>query len=102
MRNLYLTERTRAARHIELNNSLPSSAASQDTRIEHQGALTAVLRALRVLPEIDRAALLMRTQDGMSYEEIAQALQLTQSSAKVKVHRARIKLAAMVERTVSS
>lgn len=102
VRNLYLTERTRAARHVELNHSLPSGAASQDTRIEHQGALTAVLRALRVLPETDRAALLMRTQDGMSYEEIAQALQLTLSSAKVKVHRARVKLAAMVERTVSS
>ena len=102
VRNLYLTEQTRAARHVELNPSLRSSAASQDTRIEHQGALTAVLRALRTLPAIDRAALLMRTQDWMSYEEIAQALQLTLSSAKVKVHRARIKLASMVERTVSS
>lgn len=102
VRNLYLQERTRTARHVELTDSLPSDVASQDRRVEHQSTLTAVLTALRVLPEVDRAALLMRTQDGMSYEEIAQALQLTLSSAKVKVHRARIKLAAMVERTVSS
>lgn len=101
VRNLYLQERRRSARHVELDDSLPSGAASQDTRVEHQGALTEVLKALRTLPEIDRAALLMRTQDGMPYEEIAQALQLTLSSAKVKVHRARIKLAAMVERTVA-
>ena len=100
VRNLYLQERRRSARHVELSESMPSNAAGQVTRVEHQGALTAVLRALRDLPEVDRAALLMRTQDGMSYEEIAQALQLTLSSAKVKVHRARIKLAAMVERTV--
>jgi RNA polymerase sigma-70 factor (ECF subfamily) len=98
-RNLYLQERTRAARHVELTDSLPSDAASQGTRVEHQSTLTVVLSALRILPEVDRAALLMRSQDGMSYEEIAEALQLTLSSAKVKVHRARIKLAAMVERT---
>ena len=101
VRNLYLRERTRAARLVELTDSLPSGAASQDIRVEHQNTLTAVLIALRVLPEVDRAALLMRTQDGMSYEEIAQALQLTLSSAKVKVHRARMKLAVLVERTAT-
>ena len=34
----------------------------------------AVLEGLQELPEIDRAALLMRAQDGMAYEEISRAL----------------------------
>jgi DNA-directed RNA polymerase specialized sigma24 family protein len=41
-------------------------------------------------------ALLMRTQDGTSYEEIAQTLGLSVSAAKVKVHRARMKLALLI------
>ena len=55
---------------------------------------------LRELPELDRAALLMRTQDGMPYEEIAQVLKISIANAKVKVHRARVKLATRIPRTV--
>jgi len=92
VRNLYLLELRRTSRHVELKDSLPSAARSQEDRIAQQSALASVLRALRDLPEVDRAALLMRTQDGMSYEEIAHALQLSLSSAKVKIHRARLRL----------
>jgi RNA polymerase sigma-70 factor (ECF subfamily) len=46
------------------------------------------------LPEIDRAALLMRANDGLAYEEIARALGISLAAAKVKVHRARLRLAA--------
>jgi RNA polymerase sigma-70 factor (ECF subfamily) len=52
-----------------------------------------VLAALQALPEIDRAAVLMRAEEGMSYEEIAAALGISLPAAKVKVHRARLKLA---------
>ena len=96
VRNLYLLELRRTSRHVELNDSLPSAARSQEDRIEQQSALASVLRALRDLPEVDRAALLMRTQDGMSYEEIAHALQLSLSSAKVKIHRARLRLSTLI------
>jgi RNA polymerase sigma-70 factor (ECF subfamily) len=50
------------------------------------------MAALRKLSEVDRAALLMRAQEGMTYEEIAQALDLPVTTVKVKVHRARLKL----------
>jgi RNA polymerase sigma-70 factor, ECF subfamily len=100
VRNLYLTEIRRSSRHVELDESIAASTASPEERIDHQAALASVLRALRALSEIDRAALLMRTQDAMSYEEIAAALQLTVSNTKVKVHRARLKLAASVPRTI--
>lgn len=34
----------------------------------------------------------------MSYEEIARALQITVAAAKVKIHRARLKLAASIDK----
>ncbi len=52
-----------------------------------------MLAGLQELPEIDRAALLMRAEDQLPYEEIARALDLTLSATKVKIHRARLRLA---------
>jgi DNA-directed RNA polymerase specialized sigma24 family protein len=46
---------------------------------------------LLTFPEVDRAALLLRA-DGVAYCEIANSLNITLSSAKVKVHRLRMKL----------
>lgn len=59
--------------------------------------LAAVMAALQTLPEIDRAAVVMRAGEELPYEEIAAALGLTVAAAKVKVHRARLKLAAALE-----
>ena len=59
-------------------------------------SLAAVLAALGTFPEADRAALLMRAQDEMSYAEIGAALGLSEGAVRVKVHRARLKLAALV------
>ena len=55
-------------------------------------SLQLTLAALQTLPEVDRAALLMRAQDQVPYEDIARALGISVASAKVKVSRARIKL----------
>ena len=52
-----------------------------------------MLAKLQELPEVDRAALLMRAEDQLPYEEIARALGLTLSATKVKIHRARLRLA---------
>ena len=98
-RNVYLAELRRSKRQVELTDSIPSQPAGApglDERLDQQAALRAVLRALRQLPEIDRAALIMRAQAEMSYEEIAQALRLSLSNAKVKIHRARFKLSTLL------
>jgi RNA polymerase sigma-70 factor (ECF subfamily) len=97
VRNLYLQELRRVSRHVELDEEMASPAPGQHEHLEQQTALASVLRALRRLPEVDRAALLMRSQDGMPYAEIAQALRLSVSAAKVKVHRARLALASLPE-----
>jgi RNA polymerase sigma-70 factor (ECF subfamily) len=46
---------------------------------------------LGALPEIDRSALLLRVE-GCAYQEIAAILGISLASAKVKVHRARLRL----------
>ena len=100
VRHAYLSELRRSSRHTELSDAIASPAPGQDVRFESEAALDTVLRALRTLPEVERAALLMRTQSGMSYAEIAEILQLSAANAKVKVHRARLKLAALIPERV--
>jgi RNA polymerase sigma-70 factor (ECF subfamily) len=95
VRRLYINELGRRARHVELTDGLPSSTPGQHERLESGSSLRRVLRALNQLAEIDRAALLMRIQDDMPYEQIAQVLDISLASAKVKVHRARLKLATL-------
>jgi RNA polymerase sigma-70 factor (ECF subfamily) len=100
VRNLYLQEVRRSSRHVELTDAVGGSTDDgPDERLDRRAKLAVVLRALRELAEVDRAALLMRTHDRMPYEEIAQALHLSVSSAKVKVHRARLKLAQLIPGT---
>jgi RNA polymerase sigma-70 factor (ECF subfamily) len=60
--------------------------------VEYATELAMVLEAMRELPDVDRAALLMRASEEMSYEEIAEALSLPVGTVRVKVHRARLKL----------
>ncbi len=51
-------------------------------------------QALETLPENQRTAILLLKQQELSYEEIAQAMDTTESSVKSWIHRARQKLKA--------
>jgi RNA polymerase sigma-70 factor (ECF subfamily) len=88
-RNLFLKGIRRTSRHTSLREDLPDPAPAPPSRLEQQAELDAVLARLQTLPEVDRAALLMRALDGLPYQEIATALGISLSSAKVKVHRTR-------------
>jgi len=65
---------------------------SAQTQMEQSAEVRAVLAALQQLPEMERAVLLMRALDEMPYEEIAETLRISAVSARVTVHRARLKL----------
>jgi RNA polymerase sigma-70 factor (ECF subfamily) len=54
------------------------------------------LEAVHALPEIDRTVLLLRAEKQLSYQDIAAATGLSVASAKVKVFRARAKLAVLL------
>ena len=93
-RNLYRDALGQNLRQTVLDdaNSTADPHASPQSRLEQRSELEAVLAELSGFSEIDRAALLLRVQEEMSYEEIAQTLAITPASAKVKVHRARLRL----------
>ena len=96
-RNLYLEGLRRtgrqAARHTELDENLPDPAARPDAAATGKSELERVMAALRELPEVDRTVLLLRAQEEWSYEEIAEATGLSLAAVKVKIHRARVRLA---------
>jgi len=92
-RNLFLQGKRMSARHVELSEELAAPGAGPHARAEQDSELAAALAALQKLPEVDRAALLMRAQDELPYEEIARALGISLASVKVKIHRARLALA---------
>jgi len=91
-RNAYIDLLRRAARHTQVDEKMPDTRISAQTQMEQSEEVRAVLAALQQLPEIDRTVLLMRTLDEMPYEEIAETLGIPVVTAKVKVHRARLKL----------
>jgi RNA polymerase sigma-70 factor (ECF subfamily) len=91
-RNAYIDLLRRAARHTQLDEKMPDTRISAQTQMEQSAEVSAVLAALQQLPEMDRTVLLMRALDEMPYEEIAETLGIPVVAARVKVHRARVKL----------
>jgi len=94
-RNLHVDWRRLEARRGEMVQEPADPSPGPQDEAGARDQLKAVIAALQQLPEIDRAALLMRSQDDMPYETIAAALGLTPVAARVKVHRARMKLASL-------
>jgi RNA polymerase sigma-70 factor (ECF subfamily) len=92
-RHLSLEARRRDGRHAALEVDPIDTAPDAHTLAAGRAELDAVLRDLQDLPEADRAAVLMRAEDRMSYDEIAAALALSPGAVKVRVHRARRRLA---------
>jgi RNA polymerase sigma-70 factor, ECF subfamily len=91
-RNAYHDVQRREWRKTELDETKPDSAIGMHAHLEQKEEVKAVIAALQELPEIDRTILLMRALDDMPYEEIAAAMDIPVTTAKVKVHRARAKL----------
>jgi RNA polymerase sigma-70 factor (ECF subfamily) len=93
-RNIYLQHQRRKRRDVVLDDVHPDPAPGPDKRTESQHELQIVQRVLQTLPEIDRAAFVLRVQHELPYDEIARVLELSLTAAKVKVYRVRKKLIA--------
>jgi len=100
-RNRFLYKQKRHKRHTTLNEAMPDTAMALETRTELQSELQLTLEAMQQLPEIDRAVLILRAEEGLSYEEIARTTGLTVVAAKVKVFRARAKLVSLLSKTTT-
>lgn len=98
-RNVYVSRLRRSNRYEPLSDSPQDKSPSPDQEAETKDELALLKSAIGELPEGERTAFLMRTKCELSYEEIARALGISLSAAKVRVHRSRIKLSQKFKHT---
>lgn len=91
-RNIYLGHQRKNRNHVDLDHSHPDPGPGPERLTESRLELQWVHRILLTLPEIDRAAFILRVQHDLPYDEIARTLGLSLAGVKVKVHRVRKKL----------
>ncbi len=95
-RNLHRKQWRRQSRLEALDEAMPDQAAQPDEVAVNQDEFRRAMEAVHPLPEIDRTVLLLRAEQGLSYEDIAAVTGISVAAAKVKVFRARAKLAALL------
>lgn len=95
-RNVYL-KLARKPKTAPIGDSVAASQPAPGAALSARSELERVLARLQTLPEIDRAVLLMRALDDLPHEAIARSVGLSVVAVKVKIHRARHKLAAARE-----
>jgi len=93
-RNLHRRQWRRAARYQTLDDEVPDPVPAPDETAANRDDFRRALAAVQTLPELDRTVLLLRAEEGLSYDDIAMVTGLSVPAAKVKVFRARAKLAA--------
>ena len=91
-RNLHVERYREAGRRGSMPEEVADPAPGPEAWASGRDDVRALISELQRLPEIDRAALLMKAQEGLSYAEIAAALEISVAAARVKVHRARLRL----------
>jgi RNA polymerase sigma-70 factor (ECF subfamily) len=89
---LYLHNKRRKKKLTSLDEEMRDTLARPDKVSEDRSELDEVLKAVQLLPEIDRIVLTMRAEDELSYEEIARSTGLPVSTVKIKVFRSRAKI----------
>jgi RNA polymerase sigma-70 factor (ECF subfamily) len=91
-RNYYLGQLRKEKRLVELDEEFLDPANLPDILIEHIDEIQRVRDFLLSLPECDRTAFILRVHQNTPYAEIARVLQISETAARVKVHRTRKKL----------
>jgi RNA polymerase sigma-70 factor (ECF subfamily) len=94
-RNVYLERRRKRKREVVLDDVYADPMPGPERVVASRLELERVQGVLQSLPEIDRAAFVLRVQHELPYAEIARVLEISLSAAKVKVHRVRKKLLAI-------
>jgi len=76
--------------------SLASPAERVETQVEQQERVRRVRQAVLSLPEASRAALVLREYEGLSYQEIAEALEISTGTVMSRLNYARGRLAELL------
>ena len=81
------------AEQIDLIENAPAEAASQpEVALERKELRNAIQRTIAELPEKYRVPLILRDLQGLSYDEISDALELRSGTTKSRINRARLML----------
>ncbi|MBQ1168571.1 MAG: sigma-70 family RNA polymerase sigma factor [Bacteroidales bacterium] len=97
LKNLCI-DRIRSAVHLAFTENLPESPAprSQDDDFDARRRLDKVLKVVKALPERQKQVLLMRTVEGLSYEEMSARTGMNNATLRVTLSQARTKLKSMI------
>ena len=97
--NTAWTQRKRAARHIaaELEDTLVDTGQTPEQAGEVADLRSRLVSAIAKLSPGQRAVVVLRDVSGWSHAEIARELGITQTTAKVRLHRARKRLQTLLE-----
>ncbi|RPJ81330.1 MAG: sigma-70 family RNA polymerase sigma factor [Acidobacteria bacterium] len=92
-------ERETIDRQVSSEDLMPvSTEAPADTILEQRDLAALLRRGLEKLPESLRTAVLMRDMQELSYQEIAERLQLPEGTVKSRINRGRRELARQIRR----
>lgn len=93
-KNIHLERLRKSKPQVALIDNLSHPASGPEKVVESRFELLRIRKMLGDFPEIDRMAFILRVQMELPYAEIARVLEISLSSAKVKVFRVRKKLIA--------
>jgi RNA polymerase sigma-70 factor, ECF subfamily len=93
-RNLYRDSLAKQQRLTPMADAFEpiDPAPAPDVAASGRQTFLAVLRAMQRLPDLQREALVLATDQDLSYEQIAAIVGCSVAAVKVRVHRARLKL----------
>src|SRR5215467_12205360 len=83
---------------VEFAEQLPSDAADPQETITQAERRRILELSLRMLPEKERAALVLRDLEGLSTEEVANILGSSEVTVRSQISKARVKIREFVER----
>ena len=96
-RNLHRRQWRRQSRLEALDETMVDMAAQPDVAAGNEDECTRIWSAVHALAEMDRTVLMLRAEQDLSYDEIAAITGLSVGAAKVRMFRARAKLAGILE-----
>jgi len=90
--------RKRPERPVEFAGELRASGSDPQQAVAEAERRRALEISLRMLPEKERAALVLRDLEGLSTEAVARALGSSEATVRSQISKARVKVRGVVER----
>ena len=90
--------RRRPEMGMELAENLPAGGADPEQALSESERRRVLDLSLRMLPEKERAALVLRDLEGLSTGEVARALESSEATVRSQISKARVKVRGFVQR----